>query len=218
MRLQPEQLLSRLVRAYGPQRWWPARTRFEVMVGAVLVQNTAWANVERAIDRLRARQWLTAEAIDTVPESALAVAIRPAGTYRVKARRLQALSRWFLAQGGFPGLRARSPALLREALLAVHGIGPETASAILLYALGHPVFVVDAYTRRLFGRLGVLPPGQADEALRAQVEARPWGRPAQDLGELHALIVEHCKRACRPRPRCGECPVRDVCCHASAAG
>jgi len=207
----PELLLERLTRAYGRQHWWPARTRFEVLVGAVLVQNTAWSNVERAIAVLRRRELLAPGPMDACPEADLAEAIRSAGTFRVKARRLKALCRWFLQQGGFAALEGMPPEALRRSLLEVHGVGRETADAILVYTLGQPRFVVDGYARRLFARLGAISPDSDYEEIRQRVEARRWRRPRHDLAELHALIVEHGKRACRPRPRCGECCLRDVC-------
>ncbi|HYW04670.1 MAG TPA: endonuclease [Gammaproteobacteria bacterium] len=207
----PELLLERLTRAYGRQHWWPARTRFEVLVGAVLVQNTAWSNVERAIAVLRRRDLLAPGVLDACPEADLAAAIRPAGTFRVKARRLKALCRWFLEHGGFAGLERMAPEPLRRSLLEVHGVGRETADAILVYALGQPRFVVDAYARRLFARLGLISASRGYEEIRRGVEARPWRQPLHDLGELHALIVEHGKRTCRPRPHCRQCCLRDLC-------
>ncbi|RMD71623.1 MAG: endonuclease, partial [Gammaproteobacteria bacterium] len=140
--------------AYGPQRWWPGETPFEIMVGAVLTQNTAWHNVEKAIARLREAGWLEAGAIDALPQELLEERIRPAGCFRVKARRLKTLCAWYLQQGGFEALRRWPTGKLRHALLAIHGIGPETADDILLYAFSRPVFVIDAYTRRIFSRLG----------------------------------------------------------------
>ena len=220
------ELQRRLVEAYGPQGWWPAQDPFEVMVGAVLTQNTAWTNVERAIARLRRAQALDPRRLAEAPPGQVAGWIRPAGYFNVKARRLQAYCRWYLEQGGLSGLRRLPTGELRRRLLAVHGIGPETADDILLYALERPVFVVDAYTRRLFRRLGLAPglPGQAltggtggYEALRAWVERAARRSPAarRDLvgffNELHALIVRHAKEHCRARPRCPGCPLLARC-------
>lgn len=202
-------LQSRLLAAHGPQRWWPAETRFEVLVGAVLTQNTAWTNVEKAIANLRAAGLLEAGAILAAGER-LPEAIRPSGTFNVKAERLRALCRWFVAGGGFAGLDARPTAELRHELLAVRGIGRETADAILLYAFERPVFVVDAYARRILGRLGLLAGEPGYEALRAAVEAAAPGETGW-FNELHALLVAHAKAHCRSRPLCGGCALQPEC-------
>lgn len=207
---------ARLHAAFGEQRWWPAETPFEVMVGAILTQNTAWRNVERAIAALRAAGLLSGPAMRAASPEALAEAIRPAGYYRLKARRLHALCA-FLADWGVleapERLRERAePAALRQALLGVHGVGEETADSILLYALGIPVFVVDAYTRRIFGRLGALDP----QASYAAIQARFHAEIAEETvryNNYHALIVRLGKEICRPRPRCGICPLRALCPH-----
>nr|WP_245995236.1 endonuclease [Inmirania thermothiophila] len=201
---------ARLLEGYGPQGWWPAETPFEVMVGAILTQNAAWANVERAIARLRAAGLLAPEALAALPPEAIAPHIRPAGYFNVKARRLAAYCRWYLAAGGLEGLARRPTEALRRALLAVHGVGPETADDILLYAFGRPVFVIDAYTRRIFSRLGLAEAGWGYERLRAWFEAAL--EPDPDLfGEYHALIVRHAKAACRKRPACAGCVLRGDC-------
>lgn len=205
-----------LLAAYGPQHWWPGDTPFEVMVGAVLTQNTAWGNVERAIERLRAAGLLSVEAILGLPDGELAELIRPAGYYNVKARRLKALCAFLAGQGVAEApqqLRALAPlAELRRRLLAVHGVGEETADSILLYALDLPIFVVDAYTRRIFSRLGLLSGqesyGQIQQAFQAHLPA-----DVALYNEYHALIVHLGKSVCRPRPRCGECPLQGLCAH-----
>ncbi len=203
-------VLQRLGAAYGPMRWWPAESPLEVVIGAVLTQNTRWGNVERAIDNLRAADCLTLESLLALPEADLAQLIRPSGYFNIKARRLGSLLRFVAESGGIDALAGWETERLREALLAVHGIGPETADDILLYAFDRPVFVVDAYTRRLFGRLQWAEAGAAYEHLRRRVEAE-LGSDAAVLNELHALIVEHGKRYCRPRPLCAECPLADIC-------
>ena len=151
-------VFKRLREAFGPQAWWPAQTPFEVMVGAILTQNTAWTNVERAIANLKASGALEPGALVRMPHGELAALIRPAGYYNVKARRLKAFLDYFVGRyGGDPDrMRARPAAVLRPELLEVNGIGPETADSILLYALKKPCFVVDAYTRRIFVRLGMV--------------------------------------------------------------
>jgi endonuclease-3 related protein len=199
-----------LLAAYGCQAWWPARTAFEVMVGAVLTQNTAWVNVERAIARLADRIPLTPEAILALPPQVLADALRPSGYFNVKARRLSALCVDLVAAGGITGLAALETGDLRRRLLAIDGVGPETADDILLYAFERPVFVVDAYTRRVFARLGLLGGDEGYEAIRAAFE---WalGPDVTLYNEYHALIVRHGKEMCRSRPRCGRCPIRAGC-------
>ena len=199
-----------LKRAFGPQHWWPAEDgAFEVMVGAILTQNTAWSNVERAISALRAQDCLSPERIISLEHDALANMIRPAGYFNVKARRLSRFCQWYLDKGGYAALSEWPDGGLREALLAVHGVGPETADDILLYAFNRPVFVVDAYTRRFLSRLGLVAEDIGYEALRAFAESTLETMPRPDrvalYNEFHALIVAQGKSICRPKPRCGEC-------------
>ena len=200
-----------LLRHWGPQHWWPGDTRFEIMVGAVLTQNTAWSNVERAIANLRAHRALSARAILATPMPRLAEWLRPSGYFNVKAQRLRAMCAWYREHA------RRAPRMptdaLRHALLAVHGIGPETADDILLYAFERPVFVIDAYTRRLFRRLGLIQGDEGYESLRALFErrlARRANRVAV-FNEYHALIVRHAKEICRTKPRCDACCLRRRC-------
>ncbi len=194
---------------FGPQRWWPARTRFEMMVGAILTQNTAWTNVERAIARLRRARALEPRRLHAAPLPELAEWIRPAGYFNVKARRLRAFTGWLIeAHGGSVNRLFRTPPdRLRADLLAINGIGPETADSMLLYAGGHPVFVVDAYTRRFLIRHGWLREGASyDET--AEVFTRRLPRDAALFNEFHALIVALGKQYCRATPRCDACPLR----------
>lgn len=212
-------VLARLYRvllaAFGPQHWWPAppgrEAPLEVMVGAVLTQNTNWRNVERALANLRAAGVLAPEALSRLSEGELARLVQPSGFYRVKARRLKALLDWLMASAGgdLGRLRRRRRSRLREELLALPGIGPETADSILLYALGKPTFVVDAYTRRVLGRHGLIDPGARYDEVKALFESSLPRRLAL-FNEYHALFVELGKRFCRPRPRCAECPARAV--------
>lgn len=203
-------LHDRLFAAYGPQHWWPAETPFEVMVGAILTQNTAWTNVERALVRLRERVVLDPAAILTLAPDELAEALRPAGYFQVKARRLAAFCTDYLAAGGFAGLNALPTDRLRQTLLAIHGIGPETADDMLLYAFARPVFVVDAYTRRIIARLGLLDGRAPYESIRAAFE-RALGPDVSRFKEYHALLVRHGKERCRTRPVCADCPLRPDC-------
>jgi endonuclease-3 related protein len=203
-------LYRRLQRRYGRLDWWPAKSRFEILVGAVLTQNTAWRNVELALVRLRAAGWTGARAILAAPRRELAEALRPSGYFNLKSERLSNLCRWFEDAGGFRRLDRWPTGRLRDALLSVNGIGPETADDILLYAFDRPVFVVDAYTRRILARLGLLADRPGYEVLRQRIE---HALPA-DVAvykQYHALIVEHAKHSCRPRPRCSGCGLAPHC-------
>ncbi|HKJ83051.1 MAG TPA: endonuclease III domain-containing protein [Mariprofundaceae bacterium] len=202
------EIYERLLTAYGPQKWWPAETPFEMMVGAVLTQNTSWTNVERAIAALRSRGLLDPAQIVGCDEASLAETIRPSGYFNQKAHRLKLLADFYLEQSSLAGLK-RLPQP-RHALLTLHGIGPETADSILLYALGMPVFVIDAYTRRIFTRLGLIPPDTTYHTLQALFEANlPAEVPL--YREYHALIVMHAKAHCRSRPACDDCPLSGDC-------
>jgi endonuclease-3 related protein len=203
-----------LLARHGPQHWWPGETPFEVMVGAVLTQNTAWTNVERAIANLKAADALACEAILALADADLAALIRPAGYFNVKTARLKSLCR-FLAERGVdrePQALAGQAGLaeLRRDLLGVHGVGEETADSILLYALGQPSFVVDAYTRRAFTRLGLLTGTETYRDIQQRFECH-LPREVALYNEYHALIVRLGKDHCRPRPRCADCPLHHIC-------
>lgn len=195
---------------YGPQHWWPGDSPFEVMVGAVLTQNTAWTNVEKAIANLKAADCLAPEAIARMPASRLARMIKSSGYFNVKAKRLQNFCRWYANAGGRRRLAKRNTQSLRHELLTVNGVGRETADDILLYAFGRPVFVIDAYTRRLFSRLGLFESGMGYEEMRAGFESA-LPEDAALFNEYHALIVKHAKDICRKRPRCEACCLRPRC-------
>ena len=210
-----------LLAGFGAQDWWPGETPFEVMVGAVRTQNTAWRNVERAIANLKAARALDGQAMLDLSAGELAKLIRPAGFFNVKAKRLQALCAFLRDQGvlAAPEQLARTAPLpvLRTQLLGVHGVGEETADSILLYALNLPSFVVDAYTRRIFTRLGLL----AGDESYGQIQTRFQAQlpPELDLyNEYHALIVRLGKDICRPNPRCGVCPLNGICPYAETIG
>ncbi len=188
-----------LLRAFGAQQWWPADTPFEVMVGAVLTQNTAWSNVERAIANLAGRGKLDAERILRARNDHLAGWLRPSGYFNIKARRLKNFCRWYLEQGGYRRLARMPTHRLRQSLLSVNGIGHETADDILLYAFDRPVFVIDAYTRRLFSRLGLVAGDEAYDDMRLAIE-ECLGQDAGLFNEYHALIVRHAKEHCRVKP------------------
>ena len=201
-----------LFAAHGAQYWWPGRTRFEVIVGAILTQNTAWTNVETAIRKLRKARLLNPRAIESVPLPRLARLIRASGYFRQKARKLKAFAHFLRnAHGGSLKRMLRTPtAQLRAELLGIWGIGPETADSILLYAGGHPVFVIDAYTRRIVERHGLAGRQGTYEELRGIFEAQLPQDPSL-YNEFHALIVYTGKTYCRARnPRCEECPLKTM--------
>ncbi len=213
LQLPPRRLrnvFQRLLDSYGPQDWWPGETPFEIMVGAVLTQNTAWINVERAIVNLLNHQALSPARILAVKEAQLAEWLRPSGYFNIKAKRLRNFCRWYVEAGDYRHLVHWDTERLRRALLAVNGIGPETADDILLYAFARPVFVVDAYTRRLFARLGLIEGDEGYETLRHAFE-QALGADVELFNEYHALIVAHAKDICRVRPRCAECVLRRQC-------
>jgi endonuclease-3 related protein len=207
---------ARLLRLYvalearfGPQRWWPARTAYEVAAGAILTQFTSWLNAKRAIGELRARRLLSPARLAAVSEDDLGGALRVAGTYRLKARRLRAFTAWLLERfdGRFEEMRRLPLGPLRQDLLMIPGVGPETADVILLYAVGRPVFVVDEYARRVLGRHRLMRRGLSYEAARAFLEAHLPSDPAL-FGEYHALLVAVGKAYCHATPDCMNCPLR----------
>lgn len=198
-----------LEKYFGDLGWWPAKSRFEVIVGAVLTQNTAWVNVEKAIRALKKEKLMTAAALAAAPSPKIETAIRPAGYFRVKSDRLKTVCRFLLDEcnGRVAALKNDDAGVLRAKLLAVKGIGPETADSILLYALDKPVFVVDAYTRRIFSRHGIVKEDVGYEELRSLVEAVFFG-DKRVFNQLHALLVETAKNYCKKRSwLCGECPL-----------
>lgn len=205
-------IYQRLRRAYGHAGWWPGRTAFEVCVGAILVQNTAWTNVEKALAVLRKERRLSYRGLAALTPARLAPLIRSSGTHRVKAGRVMAFVRWLGDEyGGDTRRMAREEAgVLRQKLLAVHGIGPETADSIALYAAGKPLFVVDSYTRRIFGRLGFLAGGESYEEIQSLfMKTLPLQAPL--FNDYHAQLVHLAKQTCRPKPICKTCPLIRLC-------
>jgi endonuclease-3 related protein len=200
----------RLLRHYGPLGWWPGDTAFEVIVGAVLTQNTAWANVEKAIANLKQAGVLELRSIQRLRAPRLAGLIRPAGYFNVKARRLQNLVRAITADwgGDLERMFAAPTEELRSWLLAVNGVGKETADSILCYAGEHPVFVVDAYTRRVLSRHGLVPQEIDYDALQEYC-LRHLPQDLALFNQLHAEIVYLGKDYCRKRPRCEGCPLEE---------
>jgi len=201
-----------LFKAYGPQQWWPGDSPFEVMVGAVLTQNTAWGNVEKAIANLKSGGPLTVDRVRGLSRRKLAALIKSSGYYTVKAKRISNLMAFLT--GRYGGSLARmfkaDPEELRRGLLLVNGIGPETADAIMLYAAGHPVFVVDAYTRRIFSRHGMVS-GDDGYHIVQQLFMDSLPRDASLFNEYHALLVRLGKMHCtKTAPRCSGCPLKPL--------
>lgn len=205
-------LYPALLRAFGHRAWWPGQTPFEVMVGAVLTQNTNWTNVEKAIRALKDADALDARAIAAMDLECLQALIRPSGYYRQKSVRLRRLAEWLIERGGGEpeGLAGIATETLREEFLSLRGIGPETADSILLYALGRPTFVVDAYTKRIAARHRLIDPDCGYYELKDLFEtALP--RDLDLYKDYHGQIVELAKRHCKRRgPICGTCPARPV--------
>jgi endonuclease III related protein len=213
--LRPVAMLSevyrRLFDAFGPQGWWPGETPFEVMVGAVLTQNTSWKNVERALHNLREADLLDLQALYAVPVEELQELIRPAGYYRVKAVRLRKLLEFIVERydGSLDAMFATALPDLRRRLLEVHGIGPETADSILLYAGALPSFVVDAYTHRIFARHGWIGFDADYDQIQDYVQSA-LPQDVQRYNEFHALLVRTGKDYChKTNPNCGECPLQE---------
>jgi endonuclease III related protein len=204
-------MYERLNRFFGDLHWWPGETPFEVAVGAILTQNTNWANVEKAIGRLKAEGVLEPRVLLGLDDETLADLIRPSGCFRVKTKRLKAFLEVLCSEFAGDLERMLSGDLLpaRRRLLEIPGVGEETADSMLLYAGGRPVFVVDAYTRRILTRHGVLEGRPSyGEVQRLFMAHLP---PDADLyNQYHALIVETAKRYCRKEPNCGECPLRGM--------
>lgn len=193
-----------LLRQHGRQHWWPADSPFEVMIGAILVQNTAWSNVECAIENLKTANLMTPWAILDCNIQVLTAALKPSGYFNIKAQRLMSYCRWYTEQGQWSVLREYPTKQLRNALLSVKGIGPETADDILLYAFERPVFVIDAYTRRFFSRLQLIEGTESYDKLRERFENALY-KEVTLFNEYHALIVRHSKDICARNPHCVSC-------------
>lgn len=204
-----DEYFNALFTHFGPQHWWPGKTPFEVIVGAILTQNTSWANVEKAISNLRAGKLLSPRAISKVPLRTLQRLIRPSGYFRQKARKLKAFCEFLRTQyrGSLKKMFATPTIFLRSRLLSVFGIGPETADSILLYGGGHAVFVVDTYTKRMLARHGWSSEDAKYEDIRWTFE-RQFPGDARTFNEFHALIVNTGKHFCRRSdPHCHACPL-----------
>ena len=195
-----------LHKIYGPQGWWPASSPFEVVVGAILTQNTSWSNVEKAIEGLKNKSLLSPVKLQKAPLKAIAAAIRPCGYYNIKAKRLKNFVCFLFEnyRGRIKNMRQESTALLRKELLSVNGIGPETCDSIMLYALNKPVFVVDAYTRRIAECLG-LADKKDDYDIVQLIFTESLPQDYKLFNEYHALIVRHAKSVCKKKPECKIC-------------
>jgi len=204
-------MFDRMLKHFGPQHWWPGDTPFEVMVGAILTQNTNWKNVEKAIANLKREGALSAEVMLALDDATLAELIRPAGYFNVKTQRLKAFLKFLLEsyRGDLQKMRETPMDRLREELLQVKGIGPETADSILLYALGHPIFVIDTYTYRVFTRHHLIGEEAGYEALQEFAMAN-LPASADHYNELHALIVNVGKNFCAPTAKCEGCPLNGL--------
>ncbi|GAB4487168.1 MAG: endonuclease III domain-containing protein [Thermodesulfovibrionales bacterium] len=204
-------IYDRLYTAFGPQSWWPGETPFEVAVGAILTQNTNWSNVEKTIRNLKSARALSCRRLHEMPVRRLASLIRPAGYFNVKAHRLKNFVDVLVSRygGSMKRMAKTDPAKIRDELLAVNGIGPETADSIILYALGRPVFVIDAYTKRIFSRHKLLNPEAAYDAYQ-ELFHENLERDVSLYNEYHALLVRLAKVHCRTKPLCAGCPLEGV--------
>ena len=206
-------VFNTLLARYGPQYWWPGDTLFEIIAGAVLAQAVAWENARRAVSNLKKAGCLSAEAIGCLSPGALAELIKPAGYFNIKAKRLKSAAGWFQKSccGNFDSPDEKSTEDIRRDLLGIYGIGHETADSILLYAFSRPVFVIDAYTRRIVDRLKLSPASgnhynDYQALFMTNLEA-----DTVVYGEFHALFVQLAKTACRKIPRCSVCPLLHMC-------
>ncbi|OGC23138.1 hypothetical protein A2291_00455 [candidate division WOR-1 bacterium RIFOXYB2_FULL_42_35] len=204
----PHTIYKTLLKTFGPQRWWPAETPFEVIVGAILTQSTNWTNVEKAIRNLKRQKLLTLREMSKVKSVKLQKAIRPSGYFRAKAKKLKAFVGHLQQQHKekLKSLFDQPISQLRVELLSIHGIGPETADSIILYAANKPSFVVDAYTKRIGQRVGLFEFTKYDQIQRFFEDNLP--KRLKIYNEFHALIVKLGKDYCQPKPRCENCPLK----------
>jgi endonuclease III related protein len=204
------EIYQKMFDALGPQRWWPGETPFEIIIGAILTQNTNWSNVEKAIKNLKKAGTLSPEGIHKLGVTELAELIRPSGFFNVKAKRVKAFIEWLFSnhEGKLAKMFAHDLHTLRDELLAVKGIGPETADSILLYAGNFPTFVVDAYTYRILSRHGFIPEESSYDEMKSFFEEN-LPKDVQLFNEYHALLVNIGKMFCKPKKVCEQCPLKD---------
>jgi endonuclease III related protein len=206
------EIYDKLHRAFGPQHWWPGDAAFEIAVGAILTQNTNWGNVEKAIRNLKRERALSAKALHGMPPAKLSESIRPAGYFNVKARRLRSFTDFLMDEyrGSMMKMKKEDAHTIREKLLGINGVGPETADSILLYALEKPVFVIDAYTRRVLSRHGIMEYSRNYDEFQALFHSS-LKRDATLYNEFHALFVKLGKTYCRKHnQKCEECPLHTL--------
>lgn len=204
-----QQIYELLFERFGPQHWWPGETKDEIITGAILTQNTNWQNVEKAILNLKKASVMSLDKLYSLPQEQLAQLIRPAGYYNIKAKRLKAFLKWLFEEhnGSLTEIESIHTENLREELLQINGIGPETADSILLYAFDRPVFVVDAYTYRIAARHQLIEPECDYEQLRSLFEDNLEDKL---FNEYHALLVRTGKEFCRPQAGCAGCPLENL--------
>jgi len=209
-----QNIYHQLISYYEPQHWWPAQEPFEVIVGAILTQAAAWGNVEKAITNLKAAKALSPKALRHLSLSEVATLIHPCGYYNAKALKLKSLAHWLgeYYNDNLNKLFATNTQRLRQELLSIHGIGQETADSIILYAANKPIFVIDAYTRRIINRIGLAPDSKSYTAYQALfMDNLPTD--AELFNEYHALLVCLGKNVCRNRPLCQQCCLNNICHH-----
>ncbi len=206
-----ERIYQKLYDDYGPQHWWPGNSAFEIIIGAILTQNTAWRNAEKAINNLKQHKALSVAAIKNIPVRELAKLIKPAGYYNQKAKKLKNFIRFLFSnyQGNIRKMQSSDLDLLRMQLLEVNGIGPETADSILLYAAAKPIFVVDAYTRRVLSRHNLISPQASYDEIQNYFMSN-MDNDVKMFNEYHALIVRLGKQVCKTKPQCEACPLKEV--------
>lgn len=204
------EIYEKLYSFYGPQCWWPGDTAFEITVGAILTQNTNWKNVEKAIKNLKDAKALSAKALHAMQPEKIALLIKPAGYFNIKTKRLKAFVDFLVDNygGSMKQMKKEDMETIRKKLLGVYGIGPETADSILLYALGKPIFVIDAYTKRVLSRHGILNDNASYNEYQSLFHYY-LDEDVQLFNEYHALFVRAGKDYCGPKPICAECPLKD---------
>ncbi|MFW5770870.1 MAG: endonuclease III domain-containing protein [Spirochaetota bacterium] len=211
-------IYSRMYSHYGPQGWWPGDTPFEIAVGAILTQNVAWVNVSKAIANLKEEKLVTPKKLAGADPDIVKSLIRPAGYYNQKAQTLRDFLSWFSRyRYSFPMLQKRDTDELRRELIMIKRIGPETADSILLYALERKLFVVDAYTKRIFSRVGVLNEEEGYQQVQ-EFFHRDFTGEIQEYNEYHALIVAHGKDVCKKNPLCDQCCIKTLCLQKGVTG
>jgi len=205
-------IYHQLMARYGPQYWWPAQEPFEIIVGAILTQSAAWGNVEKAIANLKSAKALSLEALRRLTLSEVAGLIRPCGYYNAKTLKLKSFANWLgeYYDDDLSKLFANNADYLRQQLLSVHGIGQETADSIILYAANKPIFVIDAYTRRIINRISLAPDSNSYPAYQ-NLFMHNLPADAQLFNEYHALLVCLGKRVCRNHPLCHQCCLNSIC-------